>query len=174
MSQDESTLKLFMAHRPLLVKYANDILDNPADAEDVVQMAWGRYEATARQRDLSEPVGYLYRIVRNLAINSYHRRQRQEQMMAPADIEIEETIADNGPTPEEATIAQHELRLLGKALAELPERTRVALEMRQCGGHKFREIAAHLGISVTMAHDIVTEGIIHCRHRVRPEQCPDR
>lgn len=38
-------LGLFMAHRPGLLEYANDIPDNRAGAEDVARMAWGRYVA---------------------------------------------------------------------------------------------------------------------------------
>ena len=57
LSQD--TLGLFMADRPGLLGYANDI---PDDAEDVAQMAQGRYAAVARQRRLAEPVACLYRI----------------------------------------------------------------------------------------------------------------
>ena len=40
-------------------------------------------------------------------------------------------------------------------MAELPERTRVALEMHRFGGFKLREIAAHLGISVTVTHELI-------------------
>ena len=36
------------------------------------------------------------------------------------------------------------------------------------GGCKLKDIAAHLGISITVAHDIVAEGIAHCRRYVRP------
>lgn len=43
-------LGLFMAHRPGLLEYANDILDNRADAEDVAQMAWGCYVAVVHCR----------------------------------------------------------------------------------------------------------------------------
>ena len=43
-------LGLFMAHRPGLLEYANDIPDNRAGAEDVARMAWGRYAAIAHCR----------------------------------------------------------------------------------------------------------------------------
>ena len=43
-------LGLFMAHRPGLLEYANDILDNPTDAGDVAQMTWGRYVAVVHCR----------------------------------------------------------------------------------------------------------------------------
>jgi len=51
-------------------------------------------------------------------------------------------------------------------MAELPERTQIALEMHRLGGCKLREIADRLGISVGLAHGLVAEGIEHCRRRL--------
>ena len=89
--------------------------------------------------------------------------------MEPGAINSEQTIANKTPTPEAATTIRHELRLLEKALAELPERSRIALEMRQIGGHTFKEIAAHIGLSVTRTHAIIAAGVAHCR-RARPKR----
>ena len=160
----------YMAHRGALGNYANGIVGDRADAEDVVQEAWVRYGTAAQRRTLDEPVGYLYRIVRNLAIDSYRRRRREERVVEPATAKADETTADDAPSPETAAVAKDELRLLSEAMAELPERTRIALEMRRFGGCKLKEIAAHLGISVTVAHDIIASGIAHCRRRVRPDR----
>ena len=168
MHHERSILALYMAHRDSLVNYANGIVGDPAHAEDVVQEAWLRFGAATRGRRLEEPVGYLYRIVRNLAIDSYRRRVREERTVEPgAEAAVRET-ADDSPSPEAAASARDELRLLREAMAELPERTRIALEMRRFGGCKLKEIAAHLGISVTVAHDIIADGIAYCRRRVRP------
>ena len=152
------------------MNYANGIVGDLAHAEDVVQEAWVRYGAVASRRTLDEPVGYLYRIVRNLAIDSYRRRRREERVVEPAAAKADETTADDAPSPETTAVARDELRLLMAAMAELPERTRIALEMRRFGGCKLKEIAAHLGISVTVAHDIIADGIAHCRRRVRPDR----
>ena len=167
---ERNILAVYMAHRGALVNYANGFVSDPAHAEDVVQEAWLRYRAAASRRTLDEPVGYLYRIVRNLAIDSYRRRRREERVVEPATAKADERTADDTPSPEAAAIAKDELRLLMEAMAELPERTRVALEMRRFGGCKLKEIAAHLGISVTVTHDIIADGIAHCRRRVRPDK----
>ncbi len=53
------------------------------------------------------------------------------------------------------------------AFAELPERVRIAVEMHRFGGARLREIAAELGVSVTVAHELVVTGVAHCRSRLR-------
>ena len=167
---ERNILAIYMAHRGALVNYAHGFVGDLAHAEDVVQEAWLRYRTAAIRRTLDEPVGYLYRIVRNLAIDSYRRRQREQRVIEPATQKSNETTADDAPSPEAAAVARDELHLLMEAMAELPERTRIALEMRRFGGCKLKEIAAHLGISVTVAHDIIAEGLAHCRRRVRPDR----
>ena len=67
MGRDE-TLAFFMAHRPKLIGYASGIVGSRAQAEELVQEAWLRFDDACRLRLLEEPLGYLYQIVRNLAL----------------------------------------------------------------------------------------------------------
>lgn len=168
MPHDSGILGLYLAHRGALVSYASRIVGDRAQAEDVVQEAYLRFDAATGRRSLGEPVGYLYRIVRNLALDGRRRLARERSVVAPGTEDAAASTADDTPSPEAVAMARAELRLLEQAMAELPERTRIALEMRRFGGFKLREIAAHLGVSVTVAHDIVAEGIAYCRCRVRP------
>jgi RNA polymerase sigma factor (sigma-70 family) len=165
---DSDILALYLAHRRELVNYANGIVGNRAQAEDLVQEAWLRFGAVAERRLLEEPIGYLYRIVRNLAVDDRRRLFREERVIAPDGATIAAEAADSLPSPEAQAAARDELRRLKDAMATLPERTRIALEMRRFGGCKLKDIAAHLGISITVAHDILAEGIAHCRRHVRP------
>lgn len=166
MRHDYTILALYLAHRGELVNYASAIVGDRGRAEDVVQEAWLRFGAAADSRPIAEPVGFLYRIVRNLAVDG-RRRLTREGRTVDADHDAIDAPLDY-PSPEAEAAAREELRLLRVALDELPERTRIALEMRRFGGMKLKEIAARLGVSVTVAHEIVAEGIAHCRRRVRP------
>jgi RNA polymerase sigma-70 factor (ECF subfamily) len=165
MRRDADALTLFMSHRGELVNYASAIVGDRARAEDVVQEAWLRFGSAAEKGAVDEPVGFLYRVVRNLAIDGRRRRTRELRVV---DSDLPADKADSYPSPEAEAAGREELRLLRQALAELPERTRIALEMRRFGGFKLKEIAAHLGVSVTVAHELVARGIAHCRDRVRP------
>ena len=88
-----------------------------------------------------------------------------------ADLEkfIKETTSTkyNGQTAPKlvllSPIAQEDLQRVLTALAELPERTRIAVEMHRFGGCKLREIAEHLGISLSMAHHLIKDGVRHCQ-----------
>lgn len=169
MAHDRSILALYLAHRVELVRYASAIVGDRAHAEDVVQEAWLRLGAAVDGRTIEEPVGFLYRIVRNLAIDGQRRIVRAGKVVQPDNgAAATQSVADQYPSPEAEAVAREELRLLKEALAELPERTRIALEMRRFGGCKLKEIAAHLGVSVTVAHEIVADGVAYCRRRVRP------
>jgi RNA polymerase sigma factor (sigma-70 family) len=163
----DETLAFFMAHRPNLVSYASGIVGSRAHAEDVVQEAWLRFDDASRLRLLEEPLGYLYRIVRNLALDGRRRLARETRGQETYAALAGEASASDCATPESEALHKDQLRIVMAAIAELPERTQIALEMHRVGGCKLREIAAHLGISVTLAHSLVADGIEHCRRRLR-------
>src|SRR3546814_1293981 len=71
--QHSRKLNLYLRHRAELIDYATPIVGDRALAEDVVQDAWLRFSEAgshdAKTRLIRQPVGYLYRIVRNLALD---------------------------------------------------------------------------------------------------------
>lgn len=164
MAGSNRHLSIYLAHRVELVDYATRIVGDRARGEDVVQEAFLRFRSTAADRPLDEPLGYLRRIVRNLAIDWTRRLSNERRTFD--DAAEHAAIADDSPSQEAALVARDELRIVMAAMAELPERTRVALTMHRFDGCKLREIAAHLGISVALAHALVFEGLEHCRRRL--------
>lgn len=162
----DKVLALYTAYRHQLVAYAHGIVGDPARAEDVVQEAFLRFKIAAAGRLLEEPVGYLYRIVRNLAFDGRRHAMLERQHLDGSEDRRTEEIAADVPSPEAAASAREELARVMAAMAELPERTRIALEMHRLGGCKLREIAEHLGISVSMAQLLVVEGVRHCQRRL--------
>jgi RNA polymerase sigma factor (sigma-70 family) len=161
------TLTTFVVHRAALIEYAAGIVGCRARAEDVVQEAWLRFEAAATGRSLDQPQGYLYRIVRNLAFDLRRRTMLEQRHVEPGP-PPEAVIADRA-SPEEDALYRQQIALMRQALAELPERTRVALEMHRLGEHRLKDIARHLGISIGLAHALVYEALDHCRRKLRRE-----
>ncbi|WP_296271898.1 sigma-70 family RNA polymerase sigma factor [Pseudomonas sp. UBA6323] len=164
-SSPNSKLDLYLAHRNALVDYAAPILGCRAQAEDVVQEAWLRFNGRAdEEATINQPVGYLYRIVRNLAFDLI-RRVSSERQQADGERLLEE-LSDHKPGPEQQAASSDELRIVNAALAELPERVRRAFEMHRLEGHTLQHIAATLNISVGLAHQLVHQALCHCADRL--------
>lgn len=164
MASSSRHLNIYLAHRVELVDYATRIVGDRSRGEDVVQEAFLRFRSTAADRALDEPLGYLRRIVRNLALDWTRRLSTERRTFD--DAAGHAAVADDRPSQEEALVSRDELRVVLAAMAELPERTRIALEMHRFDGFRLKEIAAHLGISVALAHALVYEGLEHCRRRL--------
>ncbi len=165
VGHDRKPAVLFMTHRGALVNYASRITGDHAHAEDVVQEAYLRFDAVNSQ-SLEEPLSYLYRIVRNLALDGRRRTLwEQRHFTVNAEIQAGQVPADH-PSPEAQAVGKAEMRAMYAAMQELPARSRVALEMHRFGGCKLKDIAAHLGISVGLAHALVVDGLEHCRARL--------
>ena len=156
---------LFTAFHVDIVAFANRILKDHYQSEDVAQEAYIRFQAKINAGYKSElrAKGYLYRIVRNLSID-YLRRKNYERRLFPVDSDsIAEIIPENRSTLEEAVIASEELVRILVGLDMLPERTRIAFEMHRFGGYTMQKIGEHFGISKSMATQLVADGLVMCR-----------
>jgi RNA polymerase sigma factor (sigma-70 family) len=156
-------LDLYLAHRQKLVHYASGIVADSGRAEDVVQEAYLRFSAASDERVLQQPVGFLYRIVRNLAFDLRRRLVLEDKTVDLVGDAGLDGIPDSTPSPEEEAIQHQEFARVVAAMEALPKRTRVALEMHRFGGFTLKQIAERLGISVSMAHVLVTEGVKQCQ-----------
>ena len=164
MGQDETTLATFAANRSALVNYAAKIVGSRETAEDVVQEAWLRLDG-ATAAPLQHPLGYIYRVVRNLAFDLQRRSSFEKRHFQPGE-KVDDLSAEK-PSPEDEALHRQELTIVLQALSELPPRTRTAVELHRFHGRKLKEIAEHLGISVALAHSLVYDGLDHCRTRLR-------
>jgi RNA polymerase sigma factor (sigma-70 family) len=168
VTYDSIRLDLFLAHRSALIEYARPIVGCRARAEDVVQEAYLRFTAAAGRERTAEdkilqPAGYLYRIVRNLALDWARHLAQEGSLPTAATLE---RISSTAPSPEQAAVDRDQLRVVIQALAELPPRTRRAFELHRLQGETFPAIAKQLGISVGLAHRLVKDALTHCAERL--------
>jgi len=167
VDEKPSHLQIYLLHRAALVDYAAPIVGCRARAEDVVQEAYIRFSQTegrpSRDGGIARPVAYLYRIVRNLAIDLARRLATEVPDSAPEA--VARLVAD-APSAEQTVLYRNELRVLAEALADLPERTRVAFDMHRLQGRTLQEVADHLGISVVRAHQLVRDAVLHAARRL--------
>lgn len=165
MARDKIALATFAEHRAALVDYAAAIVGSRESAEDVVQEAWLRFDTVASTRTLEHPLGYIYRVVRNLAFDLTRRASFEKRHFESGP--MPEATVEDRPSPEDALLHRQELAVVMQALQELPARTRLAVELHRFQGRKLKDIAAQLGISVALAHALVYDGLDHCRRRLR-------
>jgi RNA polymerase sigma factor (sigma-70 family) len=166
-------LELYLAHRAALVDFAAPIVGCRVRAEDVAQEAYLRFATLIgqdhpKQDQIAQPVGYLYRIVRNLAVD-WVRRLSAEKAQGSVGEPLE-SVAAAVPSPEQEVLCREQLRLVAKALAELPARTQLAFELHHLCGYTLQEIANECGISVTLAHQLVHRAASHCANRLGDSQ----
>lgn len=141
------------------------IVGSIQQAEDVVQEAFVKLEATPSSTAIRSEPHYLFQIVHNLSIDCYRRRVREERVMAPP--EEGDGVASQEATPEARISDKQTLDALVAALSELPPRTRQAFEMCRVQGISQKNIAAQLGVSPTLVNFMVKEALLHCRMRLK-------
>lgn len=165
MAPVDSTLTIYIEHRDRLLSYAVRIVRDRASAEDVVQEAWLRFSARSRQDgEIAQPLNYLYKIVRNLALNWTNRAARHGPIEVPEP--VMEGVPADAPSAEQVLYYRDELRLLEDAIAELPERTQTAFYLYRIEGRSLQDIANRLNISVVRVHQLVKAAGLHATRRL--------
>ena len=135
---------LVRAHWGALAGYAAHLLGDSDAASDAVQQAFARlWETRATWKPSGAVRSYLYRLVRNGAIDELRRRSvrsfwaERDELRPPAP-----------PTPLEETTDNEMRGALDRALSSLPRKRREVLVLAHLQGLSYREIAELLDISV--------------------------
>lgn len=161
LSSSPSLLNALVENRSALVKTAARITGCHSRAEDVVQDAFLRLASAQKiTLPLKAQINYVFRIVRNLAIDHY-RKQAMEQRYSGSEEEGLNT--GSTATPESSNLNQEALEIIDAALNELPSRTRHAFEMYRLHGIQQKDIAKELGVSPTLVNFMIRDAMIHCR-----------
>jgi RNA polymerase sigma-70 factor, ECF subfamily len=139
-------------------RVARAVLQDPDDADDAAQDAFLAALVKLDQYDSARRFGpWLMRIVANAATD---RRRRRKVRSA---VSLDESLVAGGARPD--VVAEREV-LLGRlraALAELPERRRIAVELFDVEGYSHAEIAQVLGIP----EGTVRSEVFHARRKLR-------
>ncbi len=139
-------------------RVARAVLGNPEDADDAAQDAMLSALVKLDQYDPRRPFGpWLLRIVANAATD--RRRRRTVRRVEPLDV----GLTAGGPRPDTTAERRALGERLRQALAELPERRRVAVVLFDVEGYSHAEIAAVLGIP----EGTVRSEVFHARRRLR-------
>ena len=144
-----------------LLGVALKIIGDQALAEDILQETFWRVwqNAAAYQSQLGPFTGWLFRIVRNLSIDAYRRRNVRPQAILSAN--GSDPILDETPDPDMDVAEQAQAILTNRqirtALASLPDVQRQVIELAYFYGMTRQEIAEATGEAL---------GTIHTRARL--------
>lgn len=122
---------------------------NPTDAEDLMQdtylKAWKGFDSYIPGRPF---LNWLLRIMQRAYLDSRRRdnpirkAESLNSMISPSDGEVQELpIADDAPTPDQEVLHDEFKSELHKALGELPDVYRQAIEMCDLEGMSYSDIA---------------------------------
>jgi RNA polymerase sigma factor (sigma-70 family) len=154
--------RLFDRHAAALEFYASQLCDCP---QDVVQEALVQLAGQAQPP--ADLVAWLYRVVRNKALNasrSARRRRRRE-----AEVVARRPTCFHS-SPEDALDAQ----AAADALSTLPEHDREVIVVHVWGGLSFAQIAELIGVSDSTAHRRYQAALSKLRDKLGVQHVPKR
>ena len=135
---------LYRELQPELVRYAEGMLGNRADAEEAVQdafLAATRVSANGAP-GFAEARPWLYRVTRNASIDRIRRRK-----LSVAIEDVAETQPSEDVSLQHAAELSVDLEVLRIGLDRLGEQQRSALVLRELSGLAYADIAEVLGVS---------------------------
>lgn len=145
--------------RHWLTAYFRRRVRDPSEVEDLVQDVFARIVG----RDGGEPIGslggYVMKTARSLLADRARRRSsRHADSHVPLDPDLH---AGEEIDPERVLSGKKDLDAAAAALLSLPERTRTIFLLRRLEGWSYRDIAGHIGISVSAVEKHVVRALQH-------------
>ncbi len=148
-------LTLYERHSPVLVAYACSFVSDSAVAEDAVHQVFLKLlRGETKMPDI--PIAYLYRAVRNTALNANRHASREQ----PLDQQPQWFHHKTGDR--ESALA------LQSALSSLPEDQRETVLMKIWSGLTLEEIASATGVSMNTAASRYRYALEKLRDQLQP------
>ncbi|MEK6230427.1 MAG: sigma-70 family RNA polymerase sigma factor [Luteolibacter sp.] len=144
--EEKPTLRhIFDAEESPLLRYAHGLTGQRETAEDIVQDAFMRLHS--HWNEVEKPRPWLFRCVRNLALNHLRNNKRNTSLEAsPQDSKEWES---KSPDPETTLGKLETIGTLQLLIAELPEPDRTLVSLKYLSGLKYDEIARQTNLTVS-------------------------
>ena len=137
---------LFLRHHPRVYGVAFRFLGDRDEAEDVAQEVFLKLHGQRFPESEPQLGGWLYRVAVNLCLNRVRGNNRRQQREATATLEAR-TRGDGEAADPAAEAARREQRAqVRRVLADLPERSRLIMLLRQVG-LSYAELAQAVGVA---------------------------
>lgn len=164
--QEEAYEALIQRFEQPIFNVVSRLLDDPADAADVVQEVFLKvFRNVTSFRGESSMKTWMYRIAVNEARNHrrwFSRHRRQEVNLDPEDtsdgLSYRNWLPDPGRSPFEVALDHETRSLIEAALADVNPKFRAALVLREVEGMSYEEIAEILEISLGTVKSRILRG----------------
>lgn len=166
MSNRESLSSIFLKIRRSLAKVASTIAP-PKEIEDIVQETYVRICEISNEETINCPRSFLYRVVKNLALDHVKRAETRLSISIHDDEnqEIQHLIEK---MEEDSTFrsaaSKEEFELFCMAVRQLPIQCRRVFVLKKVYGYSQKEIAVNLNISESTVEKHIAFGIKRCWH----------
>src|SRR5687768_627103 len=145
------------------------VIGREEDARDVAQETFLRaFRALKGFKGQAKFSSWLYRITLNLCRDWMRRERRTPVSQPPEGVDIIEMAGEGTPSESiEDLVSRHELgRVVGKAMALLPEEQRTAIILKEYHGLTFQEIADLLDCPLSTVKTRLYQGLSVLRRQL--------
>jgi RNA polymerase sigma-70 factor (ECF subfamily) len=146
------------------------VIGREEDARDVAQETFLRaFRALNGFKGQAKFSSWLYRIALNLCRDWMRRERRTPVAQAPEGVDIIELAGEATPSESlDDRVARHQIgRVVGKAMAQLPEEQRNAIILKEYHGLTFQEIAELLDCPLSTVKTRLYQGLSVLRKQLR-------
>ena len=166
-SASESLIGALTRYRKQLARRVSQMV-KPYDVEDIVQETYLRLFQAAKRQPIRSPRAFMFKTVRNLALNKLRWADALNHMVSVDRDEdgesqnqaLEESTDER--TPEAVVESEQEFRVLCQAIRTLPRQCRRVLLLRRVYGLSQKEVAARLGISERTVENHIAKAAVAC------------
>lgn len=150
---DEEAFRLLIEkHQQAVIGTVAKMTNNSPESEDIAQQVFLRlWKAAPRYKATAKFTTYLFTITRNLVFNETQKKsRRKEHSLEEQEDEWHQAIEDNSsPRPDQALSDRELSEVVDQAIAQLPEKQRLAVILRQQERMPYEEMADILDLSIS-------------------------
>lgn len=146
-----------------IFRYANRLLDNMHDAEDVVQEIWLRlWDRRDQIGNIRNVEAFAFTMTRNLCLDRFKLKKPTYYDDREEDAYRYEE-ADHDPDPHRNLELKDSMERVNQIIGRLPEQQQTLLQMRDVEGLEYEEIADITGLEI----NAIRVNISRARKKVR-------
>lgn len=136
--------KLFENYQLPLYRYLLQMTRSREHAEELLQETFYRAFVSLSVRDIVQVRAWLFKVARNLYIDSLRKAKTEEKLMEQMKYQVEASTYYNPEKHIEIKSRQEELE---RILAQLPERMRTILYLREIQELSYKELEMTMNLS---------------------------